>query len=79
MKRRKRRTPPREYICYDNRTDEILALGTKEECAERLGIQVASFLSQKSAFRKRIAKVPGYQKRNQFLEIYEFVGDELVI
>ncbi len=63
----------KEYICYDNRTDEILAMGTARECAKQLGMNVSSFHSQKTAFKNR--NIPGKARRNVHLDIYE-VEDE---
>lgn len=33
------------YTCYDSDTDEILALGSLQSCARRLGISVSAFYS----------------------------------
>ena len=63
----------KEYICYDNRTDEVLAIGTAKECARQLGMRVDSFHTQKTAFKNR--NNPKYQKRNKHLDIYE-IKDE---
>lgn len=60
----------REYICYDNRTDEIIALGTKEQCAYMLNVKIATFLSMKTSFLKR--DKPGYKKRNPYVDIFEY-------
>ncbi|PWM79895.1 MAG: hypothetical protein DBY41_06665 [Clostridium sp.] len=60
----------REYICYDNRTDEVLALGTKEQCAYMLNVKVATFLSMKTSFFKR--DEPRYKKRNPHVDIFEY-------
>lgn len=58
----------KEYICYDNRTDDVLAIGTAKECARQLGIRVDSFHTQRTAFNHR--DDPKYSKRNKHLDIY---------
>lgn len=59
----------KNYICYDNRDDTILAIGTAKECAKQLGMTVGSFHSQKSSFKNR--HNPNYVKRNKRLDIFE--------
>lgn len=71
--KRRYRTRVREYICYDNRTDEIVALGTKEQCAHMLGIKVSTFIVHKEAFKKR--DIPFYRARNKYLDIFEYDED----
>lgn len=66
----------KEYIVYDNRTDEVLALGTAKECTKQLGYSgVDCFYSQLCSQRHR--DNPKYTaKRNKHLDIYEIEDEE---
>lgn len=66
----------KEYIVYDNRNDNMLALGTAMECSKALGYASKDvFHSQICSQRNRGKK--GYPKRNKNIDIYEFVGEEI--
>lgn len=34
------------YCCYDGQTDDVLAIGTADECANILGIPLSSFYTR---------------------------------
>lgn len=58
------------YIVYDNRTDDVLAIGTARECTKILGyVSVDCFYSQICSQRNR--SNPKYAKRNKHRDIYE--------
>lgn len=60
----------KQYIVYDNRTDEVLAIGTARECTKALGYSsVDCFYSQICSQRNR--DNPNYAKRNIHRDIYE--------
>lgn len=64
----------KQYIVYDNRTDDVLAQGTAKECTKALGYKsVDCFCSQICSQRHR--SNPKYPKRNQHIDIYEVTDD----
>lgn len=48
------------YTVYNERNDEIIASGSAQECAERLGIKVSSFYYAISRQRSGRTKKPRY-------------------
>ena len=44
----------KHYTVYSGKTDEIVAVGTSNECAKRLGLTLASFHTMVSRHRRGI-------------------------
>ena len=60
----------KQYIVYDNRNDNVLAVGTARECTKSLGYSSTDcFYSQISSQKNR--HNPKYAKRNKHIDIYE--------
>lgn len=67
----------KEYIVYDNRTDDVLASGTAKECTKALGYASKDvFYSQICSQRHRGQK--GYPQRNKHIDIYIMSDEGLV-
>lgn len=65
---------PNWYIIYDDRTDEIKAIGTYRECAEQMGWKYPNHFWKQLNMQKK--REQGIWEGNRNISIYRIEDDE---
>lgn len=61
----------KQYVVYDNKTDEILIIGNAQQCADYLGISIQNFrwrmypTGQKRATKTKIVDIDKYDRQEE--------------
>ena len=63
----------KEYIVYDNRTDNVLAVGTARECTKQLGYKTTDVFYTLICRQRERAK--GIIRGNRYMSVYEIEDD----